>query len=95
VIYGPKNDGTYVVEFRTAVGDRGFPATQPKSRAALLSRWGGFRLGYPLWKFPPRGTFAMWLLILAGVVVAIFVLLLLIGFYKDQLERSAAARMRD
>jgi hypothetical protein len=34
----------------------------------------------------------MWLLILAGVVV---VLLLLMGFYKDQLERSAAARMRD
>jgi hypothetical protein len=34
----------------------------------------------------------MWLLILAGVVVAIFVLLLL---YKDQIERSAAARMRD
>jgi hypothetical protein len=35
----------------------------------------------------------MWLLILA--VVAIFVLLLLMSFYKDQLERSAAARMRD
>ena len=40
-------------------------------------------------------TFAMWLLILAGIVVAIFVLLLLMGFYKDQVERSAAARMRD
>jgi hypothetical protein len=37
----------------------------------------------------------MWLSILAGIVVAIFVLLLLMGFYKDQIERSAAARMRD
>ena len=37
----------------------------------------------------------MWLLILAGVVVAIFVLLLLMSLYRDQLERSAAARMRD
>jgi hypothetical protein len=37
----------------------------------------------------------MWLLILAGVVVAIFVLLLLMSLYSDQLERSAAARMRD
>ena len=37
----------------------------------------------------------MWLLILAAIVVAIFVLLLLMGFYKYQIERSAAARMRD
>jgi hypothetical protein len=37
----------------------------------------------------------MWLWILAGVIVAIFALLLLMGIYKDQIERSAARRMRD
>jgi len=67
--------------------------TEISSRPA--SSMGRFSFRLSVVEIFHRGNFRMWLLILAGVVVAIFVLLLLMGFYKDQLERSASARMRD
>jgi len=38
MIYGPKNDGTYIVEFRTAAGEV-LAISVPGSEAAVLKRF--------------------------------------------------------
>ena len=38
MIYGPKEDGTYVIEFRTAEGDV-LAISTPRSEAAILRRF--------------------------------------------------------
>jgi hypothetical protein len=38
MIYGPKNDGTYMVEFRTAAGES-LPISIPRTEAAVIGHF--------------------------------------------------------
>jgi hypothetical protein len=52
MIYGPKNDGTYIVEFRTAAGEV-LAISVPGSEAAVLKR---FQARMPYGLVVPDGT---------------------------------------
>jgi hypothetical protein len=45
MIYGPQDDGTYVVEFKTAAGEA-LAISIPRSETAVIRHFHGCRMGY-------------------------------------------------